>query len=296
MENRQNSGISGDKVSRRIAIGETIQKRLENFGKNQADLVGETGISKSTISKYINGDQRISKENAKKIGKALLLSEDFLQGKSDAADIETADLTRRLLEFEQTKADKEIIELIIGLGFEISFVVGRIHDKKLYSVKRNDFDTLQIDIEKMLNTVTFDKINKFHLNVPYCTIIDNDVESDAFIYKVIVDDFELMYPDFSIYISTLVDNFVFGMKNIASFSEKRDLAYNKYRWATTLYQSYHGVKTIDLNTMDLSYDVLWDNKLLVEEDEPVYDDMLKYTNSISKRIKKINWLKDKKNL
>lgn len=63
---------------------DTIAKRMKNAmlirNITQADLIKSTGITKSSISSYINGKYEPKHDNIYKIAKALNVSESWLMG------------------------------------------------------------------------------------------------------------------------------------------------------------------------------------------------------------------------
>ena len=60
-----------------------FQKALELRNMKQADIVEKTGIGKSSISTYLNGEYEPKQRNIYKIAKALDVSEAWLMGYTD---------------------------------------------------------------------------------------------------------------------------------------------------------------------------------------------------------------------
>ena len=57
-----------------------IREAMDRAGKKQIDLVNETGLQKSAISRYISGEYEPKQTALYKIGKALDVSEMWLAG------------------------------------------------------------------------------------------------------------------------------------------------------------------------------------------------------------------------
>ncbi len=79
--------IGGDSMASRkncdAVTAQRIRSALTNKGWNAQRLADETGISKSSISQYVNGYSAPSNINAGKIGNALEVSPAWLMGFGD---------------------------------------------------------------------------------------------------------------------------------------------------------------------------------------------------------------------
>jgi transcriptional regulator with XRE-family HTH domain len=64
-----------DRIDQKKELGNLIKNRLKELGKTQRQLSGEIGVSKCTISSYVNGRSFPTRSNLEKIFKVLDLSD-----------------------------------------------------------------------------------------------------------------------------------------------------------------------------------------------------------------------------
>lgn len=69
-----------EKYERTADIAQRLREAMDNAGKTQADLVRETGLSKSTLSRYLSGKFEPKQMAVNKLAVALNVSEMWLWG------------------------------------------------------------------------------------------------------------------------------------------------------------------------------------------------------------------------
>ena len=69
-----------EKYERTVSTADRLREAMRNTGKTQADLVRETGIGKSNISRYISGRFDPKSDSVHKLAVALNVSEMWLWG------------------------------------------------------------------------------------------------------------------------------------------------------------------------------------------------------------------------
>lgn len=69
-----------DKYGRVANISDRLREAMDNVGKTQADLVRETGLSKSNISRYLSGQFEPKQLAVNKLAVALNVAEMWLWG------------------------------------------------------------------------------------------------------------------------------------------------------------------------------------------------------------------------
>ena len=69
-----------EKYERTVSTADRLREAMRNAGKTQADLVRETGIGKSNISRYISGRFDPKSDSVHKLAVALNVSEMWLWG------------------------------------------------------------------------------------------------------------------------------------------------------------------------------------------------------------------------
>ena len=69
-----------EKYERTVSTADRLREAMRNAGKTQADLVRETGIGKSNISRYITGRFDPKSDSVHKLAIALNVSEMWLWG------------------------------------------------------------------------------------------------------------------------------------------------------------------------------------------------------------------------
>lgn len=84
-----------------------IRSALTNKGWNAQRLADETGISKSSISQYVNGYSAPSNINAGKIGKALGVSPAWLMGFGDDESKKVDDVVYKIFNAEDSSGGKK---------------------------------------------------------------------------------------------------------------------------------------------------------------------------------------------
>lgn len=96
-----------------------IKKLLKLRGMNQNELASKTEISKSAISKYVNGAREPSGSNLIKIANALDTTTDYLLGYKDGNSYSDFEEIRELIVRNLPSMSKEervsLIELIINM-------------------------------------------------------------------------------------------------------------------------------------------------------------------------------------
>jgi transcriptional regulator with XRE-family HTH domain len=69
-----------EKYERTADIAQRLREAMDNAGKTQADLVRETGLSKSTLSRYLSGKFEPKQIAVNKLAVALNVAEMWLWG------------------------------------------------------------------------------------------------------------------------------------------------------------------------------------------------------------------------
>ena len=69
-----------EKYERTADIAQRLREAMDNAGKTQADLVRETGLSKSTLSRYLSGQFEPKQIAVNKLATALNVAEMWLWG------------------------------------------------------------------------------------------------------------------------------------------------------------------------------------------------------------------------
>lgn len=69
-----------EKYERTADIAQRLREAMNNAGKTQADLVRETGLSKSTLSRYLSGQFEPKQIAVNKLALALNVAEMWLWG------------------------------------------------------------------------------------------------------------------------------------------------------------------------------------------------------------------------
>jgi transcriptional regulator with XRE-family HTH domain len=69
-----------EKYERTADIAQRLREAMDNAGKTQADLVRETGLSKSTLSRYLSGKFEPKQIAINKLAVALNVAEMWLWG------------------------------------------------------------------------------------------------------------------------------------------------------------------------------------------------------------------------
>ncbi len=68
------------KINRNSTTAERLKEAMNDIGKKQIDLVNETGLNKSTISRYLSGEYEPKQDAIYKLAVALDCSEMWLWG------------------------------------------------------------------------------------------------------------------------------------------------------------------------------------------------------------------------
>lgn len=86
-----------------------LREAMDNAGMRQKDLAAASGVSKSNISHYMNGNHVPDNVMAMKLGKALGVKPDWLMGIDEAAEytvIEKTPLIDLIQNMDDSKRDR----------------------------------------------------------------------------------------------------------------------------------------------------------------------------------------------
>lgn len=122
-EEEVRKNAKGDET--RVKLAERLRICLDNKGWNASKLATKAKVSKSSISTYMNGDQRASISLIVKLAKALEVSTDYLFGLSD---------------LESPKEDLKTVYALTGLSDEAIIALKEIYDmSKQEEIEKKEF-------------------------------------------------------------------------------------------------------------------------------------------------------------
>lgn len=134
-EEEVRKNAKGDET--RVKLARRLRICLDNKGWNASKLAKKAKVSKSSISTYMNGDQRASISLIVKLAKALEVSSDFLLGLSD---------------LESPKEDLKTVYKLTGLSDEAIIALKEIYDMS----KQEDRENKEFKpYKRTYNTINF---------------------------------------------------------------------------------------------------------------------------------------------
>jgi len=122
------------------SIASRLREAMEKRNKKQADLVKETGINRSAISRYLSGEYEPKSKPIYELAKALDVSEQWLMGydapmerpqeqkENDRAALVVKDIHDRL---EKEKEFRELIEKISSLNLNEIRLLNSLNKKQV---------------------------------------------------------------------------------------------------------------------------------------------------------------------
>ncbi len=157
-------------MSEQLTTGKRLQNLIEQHSIKMKDFADKTGVDRSTLSRYINGKQKISDKYIQKVANLLNVSPDYLYGISDSpAPSETDEFySQELLDYNHQQYCFDCLLKLLrsfGIAFSWHLFIGNatyiLDDSSLVWYQQSDCSDYPNELD---NEDYIEEIYKHHLD------------------------------------------------------------------------------------------------------------------------------------